>query len=111
MKRRASMSGTHAILASSFIPSISRDARKRGSRRRTRRVWNVEALEGRALLSVYVVTSPSDAGNGTGLVGDLRYAIDQADQEQGASTIVFNPVVFNHPITLTNGTLTIDKPS
>ena len=80
-------------------------------RRRRHRAWAVEALEGRSLLSVYLVNSPGDAGMGTGSVGDLRYAINQADQATGNSTIVFPPTLDGQTISLASGPLTIDKPS
>ena len=37
------------------------------TRRRRRRDLRVEALEGRALLSIYVVDNPGDSGTGIGL--------------------------------------------
>jgi hypothetical protein len=82
-----------------------------GTRRRPRRSWGFEALEGRALLSIYLVDSPGDAGTGTGFSGDLRYAIEQADQATGDSTIQFAPALRGATITLTSGLLPINKPS
>jgi hypothetical protein len=38
----------------------------------------VEALEARTLLSAYTVDRLTDAGQGSGLAGDLRYCISQA---------------------------------
>src|SRR5258708_2236460 len=49
----------------------------------------LERVEDRVLLSTYTVNSLTDVGDGTGLTGDLRYAITQADQDPG-STIVFS---------------------
>ena len=46
-------------------------------------------LEDRILLSTFTVNSLGDAGVGTGLSGDLRYAITQADQTAGDNTIEF----------------------
>src|SRR5262249_14402963 len=65
----------------------------------------------RALLSLYLVNSPGDAGKGTGLVGDLRYAIDQANHASGDSTILFVPSLNRKTVVLTAGMLSINKPS
>ena len=105
------MFGIHAIKDARSIARTDLDSRRRASGGRTRRGWSVEALEGRALLSVYVVNSPGDAGQGSGFTGDLRYAIERADQSPADSTIVFNPSVYGPGITLSSGMLTIDKPS
>ena len=105
------MFGIHAIKDARLVPRTGLDLRSRSSGGRTRRAWSVEALEGRALLSVYVVNSPGDAGQGSGFTGDLQYAIEQADQSPADSTIVFNPSVYGPGITLSSGMLTIDKPS
>ena len=61
----------------------------RQTRHRGRRAWRVEALEDRTLLSTFTVNSLGDAGVGTGLSGDLRYVITQADQTAGDNTIEF----------------------
>ena len=51
----------------------------RGSRRlRERARLRLEALEARALLSVFTVDRLTDFGEGQGLVGDLRYCLTQA---------------------------------
>jgi hypothetical protein len=81
------------------------------TRRRTPRAWGVEGLEGRALLSVYMVNSLGDAGTGKGFTGDLRYAINQADQATDDSTIVFAPQLYGKTIGLGSGALAINKPS
>ena len=81
------------------------------SRMRGRRAWGVEALEGRALMSVFVVDDPGVSGKGIGLAGDLPYAIQQADQSTEDSTIVFSPTVYGRTISLGSGSLDIDKPS
>ena len=65
------------------------------------------ALEGRTLLSTFTVTSTDDsapAGNPT--PGTLRWAVEQADTNNQADTIVFSSL-FNTPqtITLYGGTL------
>ena len=72
---------------------------RRSSHRRAARP-RLEALEGRALLSVWYVTDNSDDPSDT---GSLRYAINQ---EPSGTTIEFKGV---HSITLTNGELQIDK--
>jgi len=47
----------------------------------------VEALEDPTLLSTCVVNSLGDSGAGTGLTGDLRYCITQANASPGDDTI------------------------
>ena len=75
---------------------------------RTRRLRpSIMALEGRTLLSTFTVTSTDDsapAGNPT--PGTLRWAVQQADANNQADTIVFSSL-FNTPqtITLSGGTL------
>ena len=64
--------------------------RRRGSRGSGGRFRpRLEALEERALLSVYTVDRLTDLGEGTGLAGDLRYAITQANAMPGDDTITF----------------------
>jgi predicted outer membrane repeat protein len=71
----------------------------------------VEALEERALLSAntYLVNLPGDAGTGSGLFGDLRYCVNQADQAANAgSTITFDTkAIGSSTITLSHGELAI----
>ena len=43
----------------------------------------LEALEDRRLLSTFTVNSTGDSGTGSGLVGDLRYCINQANSAGG----------------------------
>src|SRR5262249_32964435 len=57
---------------------------------RRRRAWAVETLEDRTLLSTFTVNSLGDTGAGTGLTGDLRYAITQANKTTGDNTINFS---------------------
>jgi hypothetical protein len=59
------------------------------------------ALEGRQLLSTFTVNSTSDSGSGSGLTGDLRYCINQANSAGGVQTILFDNTVFNKPRTIT----------
>ncbi len=63
------------------------------------------------MLSTYLVDSLGDAGVGMGSAGDLRYAINQADQDPRNSTILFSPTLDGKTITLTAGMLAINKPS
>src|SRR5262245_27787872 len=56
-----------------------------GSRFRPR----LEALEERAVPSVYTVDRLTDLGEGAGLAGDLRYCITQANAAPGDDTITF----------------------
>ena len=69
----------------------------------------VETLEVRTLLSsTFVVDSLTDTGTGSGLTGDIRYCIAQADQSANAgSTITFGPSLTGSTITLSQGQLVI----
>src|SRR5262249_9669367 len=68
-----------------------------------------ETLEIRTLLSsTFVVDSLTDTGTGSGLTGDLRYCIAQADQSANAgSTITFSTALTGSTITLSQGQLVI----
>src|SRR6516225_8011232 len=70
---------------------------------------HVETLEVRTLLSsTFVVDSLTDTGSGSGLTGDIRYCIAQADQSANAgSTITFSAVLSGSTVTLTQGQLII----
>ncbi len=61
----------------------------------------LELLEGRALLATFTVNSLGDAGSGSGDAGDLGYCINQANADDQANTIVFDPTVFGTPQTIT----------
>ncbi len=76
----------------------------RPSRRRGRCDWAVESLEGRTLLSTYTVVNLDDSGTGT-----LRWAIDQADQDQTNDMIKFAPKLDGGTIELTSGLLDVFK--
>ena len=69
-------------------PGPATQSIRRGRRRR--RSWTAEPLEPRTLLSTFTVNSLGDTGEGTGLKGDLRYCITQADQTTGDNTINFS---------------------
>jgi hypothetical protein len=68
----------------------------------------LEALEERYLLSgnTYIVNALGDAGSGSGLSGDIRYCITQADLNPG-STITFTSSLSGHTILLSHGQLAI----
>src|SRR6516164_2476129 len=72
---------------------------------RKRRRWRLQptllALEDRRLLSTFTVNSTGDTGTGSGLVGDLRYCITQANSAGGDETIDFDSTVFGTPQTIT----------
>ncbi len=78
--------------------------------RRHRRCSVLEVLEGRALLATFTVNSLGDAGLGSNDAGDLRYCIDQANADNQANTIVFDPTVFStaQTITLSGGQLELE---
>ena len=61
----------------------------------------LEVLEGRVVLSTFTVNSLGDAGIGSDDAGDLRYCINQANADDQANTIVFDPTVFGTPQTIT----------
>src|SRR5262245_45935239 len=71
----------------------------------------VEELEGRWVTSAFTVNSTGDSGSG--LFGDLRYCINQANSNPGPDTITFDSVLFGTPqtITLTNGQLELTDTS
>jgi hypothetical protein len=69
----------------------------------------LEVLEDRALPSTYTVTDLGDAGSGSGLQGDLRYAVNMANSNNDLSNhIEFAPGLAG-TITLTQGSLAITK--
>ena len=80
------MLGIHRTPAN--VPGRSPPTRPRhpSSRRRL----SVEPLEERALLSTLTVNGVGDTGTGSGLSGDLRYAITQSNQNPGDDTINFS---------------------
>src|SRR5271166_997237 len=82
----------------------------------------LEVLEDRWVPSTFTVNSTADLGTGSGLAGDLRYCINQANSAGGAETIVFDKTVFKTPQTInlsggqlglsdTTGTETITGPT
>jgi hypothetical protein len=69
----------------------------------------LEALERRFLPSTFTVVDLGDAGIGSGLQGDLRYAIDTANTNgEPSNQIVFDPSL-SGTITLTRGELAISS--
>ncbi len=83
-------------------PSVPFHTEAAGPRGRQPRL---EQLDDRIVPSAYLVNAPGDAGTGTGLAGDIRYAINQANADAG-STITFDPAA-GSTITLTQGELAI----
>src|SRR5262245_24151201 len=69
----------------------------------------LEALETRWVPSIFTVTNLGDKGVGSGLEGDLRYAITQANANRDLSNrIQFQPGLTG-TIVLTRGSLDITK--
>jgi hypothetical protein len=102
----------------------SQSHRQRSRRARGGRLWELEGLENRMLLSgsptVYTVNlttdaGPTSAGSGTGDTGDLRYCINLANSDPNPSgtMIEFDPTVFSTAQTIvlssTLGTLTLSN--
>jgi len=85
------MLGMHRSPASWFDRRAVRGPASRQRHQRPRRMLTVEALEGRALLSLttWTVNSLGDTGTGSGTSGDLLYVITQADKTPGNNTITF----------------------
>ena len=72
--------------------SLNSSQRVHDSRRRRRPT--VEVLEPRVVLSTFTVNSTAPTtGTGSGIAGDLRYCINQADADNQANTIVFDSTV------------------
>jgi hypothetical protein len=75
----------------------------------------LEALEDRCCPSAFTVNTLADTGAGSGLTGDLRYCMTQANLANGSNTIMFQPglsgTILLHTVlpTITNN-LTIDGP-
>jgi fibronectin-binding autotransporter adhesin len=85
---------------------LARDWRRDGrgtaaGRNRWRLRPTLLALEDRRLLSTFTVNNTGDNGSGSGLVGDLRYCITQANSAGGDETITFDSTVFGTPQTIT----------
>ena len=81
--------------------------RARVRARRSRRMWVLEGLEDRLLLSgsptIYTVNSTGNGTTGTGDSGTLPYVIGQANANANpaGSEIQFDPTVFGSPQTIT----------
>ena len=96
----------HLRRAFAVTPSVSRD-RARVRARRSRRVWALEGLEARLLLSgsptIYTVNSTGNGTTGTGDSGTLPYVIGQANNNTNTagSEIQFDATVFGSPQTIT----------
>lgn len=72
---------------------IHTSSRASHARHPLRRRLVLQALENRLTPATFTVNDPGDAGTGTGLLGDLRFCITQANDETtfpGADTIVFD---------------------
>ena len=88
---------THSWIRQLFARPITRPIRK--AARGFRPV--LEALEDRWVPSTFTVNSTADLGAGSGLAGDLRYCINQANSSGGNEAIVFDKSVFQAKQTIT----------
>src|SRR4051812_47362788 len=96
------MLGIHRTTANLFSSRAARSAaNSRPVRDRSHRVWTVECLEGRTLLSQFTVTNLDDSGEGS-----LRNAIELSNSTPGPNEIDF-ATGLSGTITLTSGELTI----
>jgi len=102
------------MLFAALFPSVFRvPGRAATSRRRQspgRLPLHLEDLEGRSLLSVFTVVDLGDASMGSGLQGDLRYCIDQANSNPDLSNRIVFQLGLTGTITLTQGKLVVTKP-
>ncbi len=96
-----------SLFCAGFQPSILRLSKFSKARSGRGRRSAAEALEVRMLLSAISVTNTLDDGS----EGSLRWAIDQANSNQGPETISFDPTFFAIPqtITLTAGHLNLNS--
>jgi hypothetical protein len=72
-----------------FRPRAGRRSPRAKPARRPRYRPCLEPLEDRLPLAVFTVISPGDTGGGTGLAGDLRYCLTQANATPGLDAIQF----------------------
>src|SRR5262249_55074091 len=73
----------------------------------------LEVMEDRTVPTTFTVNSTGDLGAGVGMVGDLRYCINEANAHTGDDTSIFSSTVFNTPqtINLTQGQLELTDTS
>jgi hypothetical protein len=71
--------------------------------------------EDRKLLFTFTANNTGDSGSGSGLVGDLRHCVNQANSAGGYETIHFDATVFKTPqtiaLTSAQGQLDLNYPS
>ena len=99
-KERTLMLGIHRTARTLFGRRAGHGTPSRTRHHTPRQRFTLEPLEGRALLSTWTVNSLGDTGAGSGLSGDLRYVINQADVTPGENTIEFS----------VSGTITLYSP-
>ena len=92
---------TATLTANQRISRRGTLAGRKQQKQRWRMRPEVLALEERTLLSTFTVNSTGDSGSGSGLIGDLRYCITQANSAGGDETITFDSTVFNTAMTIT----------
>lgn len=97
-----------------FLGSIFGRQRSAASSRRRQRgrpqARGVERLEPRALLATFTVTSNADSGAGVFTPGELRWAIDEANNLPGLDTIEFRLPDGSTTISLLDGLESITDP-
>src|SRR5947208_1743978 len=101
----------------SWLRDLSRATRPTHLTRRTQPAGTfrprLEPLEARLAPAAYTVDALTDTGAGSGLAGDLRYCIKQANQNPGPDTISFDATVFGaqRTIDLRSGALVLEDTS
>src|SRR5262249_40672548 len=97
------------ILVQVFTRAPGRNPRSRPARHPRRFRPVLDTLEDRSLPSTFTVTDLGDAGIGSGLQGDLRYAVTTANANGDLSNhIQFQPGLAG-TIVLTKGPLAVTK--
>jgi hypothetical protein len=77
--------------------------KQKATRRPKPTVLHIDTLEDRAVPATFTVNALTDTGTGSGVLGDLRYCLTQANSTVGTDTINFDPTLFFTPQTINLG--------